>query len=379
MGHYLSTDAPPGMAMYASEGVLAAMAAATISRGHASLLCALRPGTQEGALKALLALPSLPGVEDLMRGIEAKAVALPKAAFNQDDCGKCRFNSTNHAQLFGTSIEPGMCVNSECATSKWETHLEQLREQLAAKHRIIRIAPVSQHEHFRSVVPEGPFGLGQEQARACREECQEFGAVLCGTVSTPTYVLEDVCTNMACHVQKVELARKEGLLASRDRLWRAALVQHLSLLPRATNRAVLMAMLSCGWSAPRDLRAAADLDEQATPAGVLKRWLSMAESELIEHLAGAAGKLVAGAPAHQVGEMLRALHVRLQDYSSMSREFLKRLSVSEIDEVLGDLNVPVSEELRRAKRAGQEAYAAAAMASVSNEMLDGYVPRMFRY
>ncbi len=379
MGHYLSTVTPPGMAMYASEGLLAALAAATISRGHASLLCALRPGTQDGALKALLALPSLPGVEDLMHGIEAKAVALSKAAFNQDECGKCRFNSTNHAGLFGTSIESGMCVNSECATSKWEAHLAQQREQLAEKHRIIRIAPVDQFEQFRSVVPEGPFGIGQEQAKACREECQEFGAVLCGSISTPTYVHEDVCTNLTCHGQKVEQARKDGLLASRDRLWRAALVQHLSLLPRATNRAVLMAILSCGWSAPGDLRVAAELDEHATPAGVLKRWLAMDESELIEHLAGTAGKLVAGAPAHQVGEMLRALHVKLQDYSSMSREFLKRLSVSEIDEVLADLNFPVSDELRRAKRAGQEAYAAAAMASVSSEMLDGYVPRMFRY
>lgn len=379
MGHQHSLDAPPGMAKYASEALRNALASAAVSRGHASLLCGLRDQTQRAALTGLLALPSLPGVDELKQGIEAKAVPLRSVAFNLDDCGACRFNTSNHADLFGSSITPGLCVNTECAASKWQTHIQLEQGLLATRHRVVKIVPADERQHIRPIVPDGPTGVGPDQAKICAAECAHFGAALCGSVNTKVQAREDVCTNPSCNDAMVEQARLEGLRASRDKLWRGALSQHVELLPRPANRAVLMAMLSCGWSAPSEMRSEARLEGQTAPAAILKAWLTMPEGDLLGRMDAAAGLLVARAPAHQVGEMLRALRVKLQDYSVMSVDFLKRLSVSEIEEVLSDLKVPTSDELRRAKRSGQEAYSTAAMACITSEMLEGYVPSVFRY
>ena len=108
----------------------------------------------------------------------------------------------------------------------------------------------------------------------------------------------------------------------------------------------------------------------------ISAWLSLPNENLVTAMDNATTALISTAPTHQVGQMLKALKVNIADYSRMSPEFLRRLSVSEIDEVLSDLKVEASLKTERAKGRGE--YAEAVIAILRPEALIGYVPSVFR-
>lgn len=368
-----NTGSSKGFLMYASKPLTDAVASASISRAHGMLLAALREEVQVSSLARLLSLDALPGVEDVRQTIQSNAVVLSDAPFDTHDCKNCRYNSTNHANLFSTSIAPGLCVNGLCSHQKWLSEVEGTANKLGSKYRVIRIAVAPDIPDVRSSDAVQPEAVGTEQSAHCKTACEHFGALVGGKPGCSIVVKTDVCMNTKCNDKLQECQRLKSLEESKSRLWRSILTKHARTLPRAQNRAILMAMLSLGCSAGSEIMALCGNADASDP---ISAWLSLPSESLVAAMGNATAALISTAPTHQIGQMLRALKVNIADYSRMSPEFLRRLSVSEIDEVLSDLKVEASLKTERAKGRGE--YAEAVIAILRPEALIGYVPSVFR-
>lgn len=368
-----STGSGDGFSMYATSGVLDAVSKAVITRSHGQLLAALRESAQESALGALLAMDSIPCVDDVKLSIEAQAIDLSFVAFDRSDCGTCRFNSSNHPSLYGASIRPGLCVNSECAKSKWDQMISAQERELAPQFRVIRIAPSPN-------TPPCPIkdeDVGAHQASQCRMDCKDFGAMLAGNHATALQRHLNVCTNSVCHAEKQEAHRAAQVLEIRNKLWRGALSMHVSKLSLRENRACLLTMLSMGWQGSDLIAGFADMS-MPDIGDRLKHLVQIDEDALAGHMNALAGQLCNKAPIHQVQGMLRALDVKLQTYSRMGKPFLLKMGIKELDGFASDMGVEISPQLRKARGDGRLAFANALMAVVTEEQLVGYVPAVFR-
>lgn len=367
------TGTSKGFLMYASKPLTDAVASASISRAHGMLLAALRAEVQISSLEGLLSLDALPGVEDLRQTIQSNAVVLSDAPFDTNECKSCRYNSTNHANLFSTSIAPGLCVNGLCSRQKWLSEVEAAANKLGSKYRVIRIAVAPDIPNVRTSDAVQPEAVGAEQSAHCKKTCEHFGALVGGKPGYSIVVKTDVCMNTKCNDKLQESQRLKSLEESKSRLWRGILTKHARTLPRPQNRAILMAMLSMGCSAGSEIMALCGNADESDP---ISAWLNLPSENLITAMDNATAALISTAPTHQIGQMLRALKVNIADHSRMTPEFLRRLSVSEIDEVLSDLKVEASLKTERAK--GRDEYAEAVIAILRPETLIGYVPGVFR-
>lgn len=371
------SESHDGFNFYACSQLKEAVANASISRSHGMLLAALRDEVQETALANLLTLPALPGVDDLRESIQSNAINLKGASFDTSDCDGCRFNSSNHQGLYSTALESGLCVNGACSRQKWQAAIENEASKIAGKYRVIVLAIEPNAPGYREGDCVNPEMVGPEQSESCRKTCEHFGAWIGGAPGQPTKIATGVCTNTPCNDSMHERHRAKVVETSKERLWRAILTKHVRSLPRASNRAVLMAMLSYGWNAGNSIKGllGAGFADSADPVSA---WLNLPAAEMMSAMDQACIALIGNAPVHQVGQMLRALNINIADHSSMSPDFLKRLSVSEIDDVLFDLQIPLSAELKLKRAKGQAQYAQAAVALLNPESLAGYVPAVFR-
>ena len=163
--------------MYAVDEVRAALQAKKIGLGHAELLAVLRKEVQKQALEGLLKLPMLPTVADFKERLEKAALSLDSAIFSKDECAGCQFNSGNQQALFAESISGGHCTNKPCYDGKTEAELQSRVTALQSDYQVVKI--VRAGDNF-TVVPlraDGPKGVGEEQAKACRT-CEHFGAAV---------------------------------------------------------------------------------------------------------------------------------------------------------------------------------------------------------
>lgn len=371
------SESDDGFNLYACAHLKDAVANASISRSHGMLIAALRDEVQETALTNLLSLPALPGVDDLRESIQCNAINLTEASFDTTDCDGCRFNSSNHQSLYSTAIDPGLCVNGACSRQKWQVSIENEANKLAGKYRVIVLAIEPNTRGYRESDYVDPNLVGPEQSESCRKGCEHFGAWIGGSPGQPTKIATNVCTNTQCNDSMQERHRAKTMETSKERLWRAILTKHVRTLPRASNRAMLMAMLSYGWTAGNCIKellgaGVADATDPVTA------WMTLSADEMMAAMDQASIALISNAPLHQVGQMLRSLKVNIADHSSMSPDFLKKLSVREIDDVLFDLQIPLSAELKLKREQGQMQYAQAAIALLKPETLVGYVPSVFR-
>lgn len=188
--------------MHAIPKVREALQNRKIEIGHAELLAACRKEAQEGAIDALLAQPKLMTVADFKAHIERAALVLDTAIFDKGECGRCHHNSGNQAGLFGEYIAGGRCTNKECFDTKTEAELKARETALKADYQLVRIVRPGENLTLIPLVAEGPKGVGQEQAEACRV-CQHFGAVVSAVPDKLGKTYKDICMDVPCNVRMV--------------------------------------------------------------------------------------------------------------------------------------------------------------------------------
>ena len=206
--------------MNCSESVCTARDERKIKLGHAELFASLSKENQDKLLPAVIERNLT--ISDLKALIEKAAAKLDAAIFDKSDCLACPHNSSVQSTMFETVITDGSCTNSSCYKAKTEAALDNTKESLKDEYPVIRIVRVGDNFAQVKLRPDGPTGVGDEQAEACRG-CAEFGAAVSALPERLGAVFKDMCFNPACNQEKVA-ARIRSEKAASDALVAASAV-----------------------------------------------------------------------------------------------------------------------------------------------------------
>lgn len=186
--------------MNCSESVRKALNERTIKLGHAELFASLSKENQDKILPALIERGL--SVPDLKALIEKAAAKLSAAIFDKADCAACPHNSSVQRTMFQESVTDGSCTNNACYKTKTEAALEITKESLKDEYPVIRIVRAGDNFAQVKLRADGPTGVGEAQADACRG-CAEFGAAISALPERMGMVFKDQCFNTACNQEKV--------------------------------------------------------------------------------------------------------------------------------------------------------------------------------
>lgn len=204
--------------MNCSDSVRTMLNERKIKLGHAELFASLSKESQDKILPALLER-SL-SVPDLKALIEKAAAKLATAIFDKADCTACQHNSSVQRTMFETSVTDGSCTNSTCYKTKTDAALENTKESLKDEYPVIRIVRAGDNFAQVKLRADGPAGVGEAQAEACRS-CANFGAAVSALPERLGAVFKDQCFNTACNQEKVA-ARIRSETEAKDALAKAA-------------------------------------------------------------------------------------------------------------------------------------------------------------
>ena len=186
--------------MNCSESVCTARDERKIKLGHAELFASLSKENQDKLLPAVIERNLT--ISDLKALIEKAAAKLDAAIFDKSDCLACTHNSSVQSTMFETVITDGSCTNSSCYKAKTEAALDNTKDSLKDEYPVIRIVRVGDNFAQVKLRPDGPTGVGDEQAEACRG-CAEFGAAVSALPERLGAVFKDMCFNPSCNQEKV--------------------------------------------------------------------------------------------------------------------------------------------------------------------------------
>ncbi|MCP1121027.1 PRTRC system ParB family protein [Robbsia andropogonis] len=186
--------------MNCDHSVIVALARRKIQLGHAELLAVLPKEKQ------VLLLPVVTNesktVAELRRVIEQAACALESAIFDKSDCASCPHNSALQTEMFGESIATGNCTNRICYTGKTEQAVNVIAEGLRDAYPVVRIVRPGEKFTRVQLIPDGPKGVGVEQAKACHA-CKNYGAAVSGLPDTVGRVYRGQCFDTVCNMKMV--------------------------------------------------------------------------------------------------------------------------------------------------------------------------------
>lgn len=181
----------------------------TILLGHAELLAALAPKTQEKLLPIII--KEKKSISELKATIESIAAKLDTAIFDKSECQACPHNSTVQVSMFEQSITDGSCTNAACFKKKTEGALELKVNALKDDYPVVRIIRVGDNSTRVKLTSDGANGVGAAQAEACRS-CASFGAAVSALPQAMGKEYPDQCFDTECNKGKVE-ARTQAELA----------------------------------------------------------------------------------------------------------------------------------------------------------------------
>lgn len=186
--------------MNCSQTVQTALNERTIKLGHAELFATLAKEAQDKLLPAVLERQLT--VNDLKGVIEKAASKLSAAIFDKADCAGCQHNSSVQGTMFEACITDGSCTNGACYKAKTEGALEQMRDSLKDEYPVIRIVRAGDNFAQVRIKAEGPTGVGEAQAEACRG-CNNFGAAISALPEHLGKAFKDQCFDPVCNQKKV--------------------------------------------------------------------------------------------------------------------------------------------------------------------------------
>jgi len=186
--------------------VQAALDERRILLGHAEILAAVPKDKQNGVLERILESNfSVAYVRDSLSKIAQK---LSSAPFDTAGCLSCSYNSAAQKVLFTTALDEGYCTNKECFGGKCKEKVDSLVEELSADHQKVVVINPGDKEQGIHLLPDGPLGVGVEQAVTCRS-CANFGVTVSLVPGKVGEVEQDICFDPVCHQGKVAARIKE--------------------------------------------------------------------------------------------------------------------------------------------------------------------------
>lgn len=378
--------------MYAIPSVRDALRKDEITLGHAELLAVLRKESQELALSMLMKQDKRPSVSAFKDMLERMALSLEKAIFDKVGCQNCQFNTTNQQALFAEALNTGNCTNKQCYDQKTEVRLETLAQSLRDDYQVVRIIRPGDNFTIIPLHAQGPKGVGDEQAQACRS-CQNFGAAVSAVPDKLGQVYKDQCSDTACNVRmiaariKAETATAQGpeqkpaqnarttgasdaktksqtqtkgkvqptaaklvepsnaVKTYREAVWRAVFKRVVQRADVVTNRAVLLAIAlhrpgNFSSTVLSQETAALGLVHTETNVGkLLADCLSLDNAKLSAALAHIAASACDSLELTALTRMLVTLEVKIEQHWKLNDDFLGKLTKNEIDALCIELGI----------------------------------------
>jgi ParB family chromosome partitioning protein len=418
--------------MYASDNVRAALQAGKILLGHAELLAACRKESQDAAVAHLLKQEKQMTVAELRAYLEANALQLGSAIFDKADCTACHHNSGNQSTLFAEAISSGRCTNKLCFEGKTEAKINAQAEALKSEYQVVRVVRPGENLTVITLVAEGPKGVGEEQAKACRV-CKDYGAVISTVPDKLGKEFKGMCMNVQCnskHVAEKQEAEKAALQAAqapepadgadasdatsgkaekkakpaaktaassepagrvkeyREKLWRLIFERAVAKLPVAANRAVLLAICMTRPSVMSSHKLTNALEGVvgktsglSGPAKVLADIASLEQAQLGQALNQIASCVDDTTLAiADVTGILKFYDIKVKDHWTLCKEFLTLLTKNEIDVVCEELGIKaaIGKDYAKLRNAGKDEFVTAAL-GVKDFDYRGRVPKIVNY
>lgn len=426
--------------MHATVKVRAALQSKKIFLGHAELLAACRHESQDAALDHLLKQEKMMAVGELKAYLEFHALVLDTAIFEKTDCAACHHSSVNQASLFAEAISGGRCTNKHCFDAKTEAEIIARVAVLKDEYQVVRIVRPGENLTVIPLVAEGPKGVGQEQATACKV-CKDFGAVVSTVPDKLGRVYKGLCMNVPCNTLHVaaklkaekdaekELAAKAGgnqapagskadpsakapdakaasttktapkVAASsepsnrvkeyREKLWRRIFERAVAKLAVADNRMVLMALCLTNPSVINRSAISKALEPLVTstvtkgPAEVLSDISNLDQAQLgsaLNHIAASVNAEGHALAIKDVIGILKFFEIKIENYWKVDKSLIELLTKNEIDAVCEEIGIKTAMGADYAKlRNGSKDEFIAAVTAVKDFDYRGRIPKLVSY
>ena len=185
-----------------------------VTLGIAELLAGLPRAKQDELLQGFDSAGKVPTVDEFKTQIMVFTKSLDGAIFDKTDCASCRHNSAQQSAMFATGIEKGHCLNAQCYDEKTEAALQAKAESLRDTYQTVRIVRPGEQFRIQKLTADGPTGVGEAQAQACRT-CSDFGVAISGMPDKLGRTSGSLCFNVKCNEEKVR-ARVEAEAAAAE-------------------------------------------------------------------------------------------------------------------------------------------------------------------
>lgn len=401
--------------MNCSDDVRQALTTRKIYIGHAELLAAIEKPMQDKALKRMLDAPVLPTVGELRGQLESIAKPLGKAIFDKADCAGCHHNSSNQRSLFGEAISDGNCTNGACYEQKTTAALEVRKTALQEEYQVVRILKAGEEGTSLPLLAEGPTGVGEEQAKACRA-CANFGCAISAIPGSVGKEARDVCFDGACNAKKVAArikaekaasepakaphgaaaakpAKKEKSAASvsaipprvveyRDKLWRDICEKQLSAAGEKSMNVLLTLCLTGrvgNISGSRFKANAEKLAGKELPGefGEVLTWIDQADFNLTDALTCSISAAAAkDMTIDTVKKVLKYLNTDLTKFWKIDQAFLDLHTKTELDVLAEELGMKSAMDGYAKSLAGKKEEHVKALMAIEGFAYEGKIPKV---
>lgn len=184
-----------------SDSVLKALLENEIELSYAELLASVSKAKQDAVIKIVIE-QKMP-LHALKEQLLAISKNLNEAIFDKTECATCISNSCQQQALFKEAIEAGHCTRGSCYDRKTEAELEVRRQALLSDFPRVEIARTGDNFKIIKLVIDGPKGVGETQAAACRA-CSNFGATISAVPGKIGQKFTGACFDFNCNEKKVQ-------------------------------------------------------------------------------------------------------------------------------------------------------------------------------
>ncbi len=405
--------------MACTQKVRNALTERRILLGHAELLAAVPPATQDSTLEKVIAQKIT--VQALKDNLGKFARRLNDAPFDRQACATCPHNSNRQAQLFGEALGEGYCTHPTHYDELVERHVRAIGERLRETYTIIRIIKPKDGFVPLPVAADGELGVGAAQYAWCKG-CANFGCAVSAMPGSYGAVTESLCFNAECNSKKIatrKRAQREAakataavapiakgkvgaapdktdapsnktpprVLAYRVREWRKWAANQLMAQNERNQRVMVAMVLSSHQSSIRsaEFRDAAAKITGTNPGvnlfeGGLKDAEAFDATKLPELVRCVTASLALGIEEHSLEVLLNYLEIEEASHFKLNKGFLELFTKSELESLADELKLKKAMGAEFAKlRDGKRAAFIKGLLSVRGFKYEGLVPTVMRY
>lgn len=363
--------------------------------GIAELLANITKPNQDKLLPIILEKNlSVTAVKEFL---QKQSKDLATAIFDREECTNCPHNSDLQASMFAEALSSGSCGNGSCYTQKTEATLLKLQTELQEKFPVVKIIRVGDNGTVKRLLAEGDAGVGAEQAEACRS-CANFGGAILALPNAMGTPVKNQCFDLACNTAKVKayqdslkpaqpsvetkgattqtssnaskqtaapsektkaapptsVAESQRVKEYREKIWRDALRKDLAQQPEKSV-GLLIALSTIGnqmskidsgamKTALEKISDKKSTEKTANPASFVESATivdGLTSDDRTRMLSGMTQVIVKTLEVNYLEAMMGFMNVDLKNHWQVNEEFLKLISISEIDYLAKQIKLDV--------------------------------------